>query len=624
MFNSATIKRLNREKEDPHTVQRTKNKIVKSASGFMLGFALFAAIVLAPSNGISHVLIWLGVAVLNLAALFIARRDTFIAGYVFIASLFLLTLGFNIIEKGALGSIYLAAPAIAACIAAVMKLRQALITGILFTVLFVSTSSYFAFYQSELFHVQYAINSANFVLYICISLIVVNIMTFGLVSIIKQTYLSLHAELIEEKNEAIDLHNRAEQLRQQFAESLDQKNSILDMAFHLQRVGKMQGSVYIPKEDEVLQLYPRKKTYTVSTLDATIEHYQKAYGFEPDVLALVKQAITQQQTKDTLIETTDRDGKPAFLQVKTKVVKDGDEVEKIVIVINDVSELKLLQDDLLQSQKLESIGQLAAGIAHEINTPTQFVTSNLQFMQESIDAFFEFIDDSQKLVDHLDNTELSQTYRALKEQHDIDYFKEEMPNAISQSSDGLSRISTIVKAMKDYAHQSDTMDMADINAAIESTVTIAKTEWKEQANIQLDLEADLPMIECVLSDINQVVLNMIVNAAHAISENPENFVSNNGQIGIKTLSEGGYIKIIISDNGNGIPEEHQKKIFDPFFTTKEVGKGTGQGLHITHKIVVQKHAGSINVDSAIGKGTTFTVCLPITRKDAERQSENAA
>ena len=287
-----------------------------------------------------------------------------------------------------------------------------------------------------------------------------------------------------------------------------------------------------------------------------------------------------------------------------------------VLLGNEISEQKKFEAQRALSQKMESIGQLAAGIAHEINTPMQYIGDNVKFLS---DAFGDISDLLEKYNDFVmaveekkEIVDLSDNIRKLEEELDLDYLISEIPKAISQSLDGIARVSKLVLAMKDFSHpgRKDKM-FSDINKAINGTVTISRNEWKYVAELETDLDQNLPMVYCVIDEINQVILNMIVNAAHAIRDVLDKGSELKGKIIIKTISEDSFVKIIINDTGTGIPEAVLHKIFDPFYTTKEVGKGTGQGLAIAHDIIINKHKGSIGVDSEVGKGTTITISLPL-------------
>ena len=293
--------------------------------------------------------------------------------------------------------------------------------------------------------------------------------------------------------------------------------------------------------------------------------------------------------------------------------------------VTDISMLKQtleerdrLEDNLRQAQKLEAIGQLAAGIAHEINTPTQYVGDNLRFLKES----FGELD---SVIEQLVEAGGGQARKALDDA-DFEYLKEEIPRALNQSLEGVDRVAKIVRAMKEFSHPAREKTATDLNRAIQSTITVASNEWKYVAEMDMDLDANLPSVHCSPAEFNQVVLNMIVNAAHAITDVVGDGGKGKGKITVKTRADGEWAIVEISDTGTGMPLHIQQRIFDPFFTTKEVGKGTGQGLAIAHNVIVDKHAGSIKVTSAPGQGTTFHIRLPIggAKTDAEASTGAAA
>ncbi len=279
-----------------------------------------------------------------------------------------------------------------------------------------------------------------------------------------------------------------------------------------------------------------------------------------------------------------------------------------------------MEVQLRQAQKLEAVGQLAAGIAHEINTPTQFVGDNIHYFQDAFVDIDELLTLHDQLLALLAQEQLSEESKlqvekivSLIKKIDLAFIREDIPDAIAQALDGVSRISTIVKAMKEFSHPGgEGKENIDLNRAINSTMTVARNEWKYVANLVTEFDPDLPSVECLPGEINQVILNMIVNAAHAIEGRKKlEGTSDLGTITIDTLVEGDYAVIRIGDTGAGISKENLQKIFDPFFTTKEVGKGTGQGLYIAHSVIVEKHGGQLEVESELGKGTRFTIKLPI-------------
>ncbi|MBN2802498.1 MAG: PAS domain S-box protein [Deltaproteobacteria bacterium] len=292
-------------------------------------------------------------------------------------------------------------------------------------------------------------------------------------------------------------------------------------------------------------------------------------------------------------------------------------IVNFLAVKDDVTKQINLEMQLVQSQKLESIGQLAAGIAHEINTPSQFVGDNIRFLQESTTGLFKLLDafeDLKQTVKDVEGVqEIIEKIEELKDDLDFEFLTEETPSAIAQSLDGIQRISSIVLAMKDFSHPStEDMTPANLNKMLDSTITIARNEWKYVAEIETVFDNNLPLTPCYIGEMNQVFLNIIVNAAHAIGYKN---LSEKGNIKISTFNEEHHALITIEDNGTGIPQKIIEKIYDPFFTTKEVGKGTGQGLAIAYSTITEKHHGKIDVFSEEGKGTRFEIRIPLISKN---------
>ena len=296
------------------------------------------------------------------------------------------------------------------------------------------------------------------------------------------------------------------------------------------------------------------------------------------------------------------------------------------LITKATDKLLAAESEKLQTQKLESIGRLAAGVAHEINTPTQYVTDNISYLAESIGGLLQLIGEYQNLaaVAKAENfsTELLAKINDAEEEIDLEFLLEEMPSAAAQAMTGVKRITTIVTAMKEFSHpgQKDRA-LVDINRIIESTTTIARNEWKYVAELELDLQEDLPPVPCMSDEIGQVVLNMVVNAAHGIEEVIADNPDRTGLIRISTQKDGEWAVIRISDTGAGIPEEIRDKIFDPFFTTKEVNKGTGQGLAIARSVVVEKHQVTLECESSPA-GTTFIVRRPLVLGEGAADDES--
>jgi two-component system, NtrC family, sensor kinase len=276
---------------------------------------------------------------------------------------------------------------------------------------------------------------------------------------------------------------------------------------------------------------------------------------------------------------------------------------------------------LLQAQKLESVGQLAAGIAHEINTPVQYVSTNMDFLGQAFtdlsEVMHSFYDCFEKTEGNIPSAEVSRKMQQTLADADWKYLEKEIPTSIDQSKEELSRVSSIVRAMKEFTHPgSKEAELVDLAHIIETTIIVARNEWKYVAEIITDYDKDLPKVVCVAEELGQVILHLLINAAHAIEEKlGENPEGGKGAITIGTRADGRFAEIHISDNGIGIPEAIRNRIFDPFFTTKKVGRGTGQGLAIVHNVITEKHQGSIAVESARGQGTTFVLRLPLTNEE---------
>ena len=285
----------------------------------------------------------------------------------------------------------------------------------------------------------------------------------------------------------------------------------------------------------------------------------------------------------------------------------------ILLLAQDVTERKQLEIELQHAQRLESIGRLAAGIAHEINTPVQYIGDNLRFLQDAFLALDAVLGAYEEAVNGSRAGIRPQALEAIakaKGLADSDYLASEIPRAFSQSAEGVERVAGIVKAMKAFAHPGQSEKApADLNEALANALIVARNELKYVADVTTEF-GELPPVFCNLADLNQVFLNLLVNAADAIAE-VVNREGGRGEIRIRTSREGDTVNIAVSDTGGGIPEAIRPRIFEPFFTTKPVGKGTGQGLAITRTIVVEKHGGKITFEPNAPRGTTFRISLPI-------------
>jgi PAS domain S-box-containing protein len=332
-------------------------------------------------------------------------------------------------------------------------------------------------------------------------------------------------------------------------------------------------------------------------------------------LASCRQDIKSVRVDDIVFARPD--GKQGYLGFTINPIRtEAETISGFIIIGADITERKALDSNLAQTEKLKSIGQLAAGIAHEINTPTQYVGDNTRFLQDAFQDIVQALTQYDRLLQAAKSggvtAELIEEVEQAKDTADVDFLLEEIPTAIGQTLEGVHRIGKIVRAMKEFSHPGqDEKKLIDINKAIENTITVARNEWKYVADMLTDFDPSLPLVSCLPGEFNQVILNLIVNATHALADVREHQAGQKGVIKIETCQRENFVEIKISDSGPGIPEAIRQRIFDPFFTTKEPGKGTGQGLAIAHAVIVEKHGGSIQLDPQEGAGTTFTICLPV-------------
>ncbi len=313
---------------------------------------------------------------------------------------------------------------------------------------------------------------------------------------------------------------------------------------------------------------------------------------------------------DSLRLIRDADGKPLEVVGSLTDITDRKRMEEALqkkgeeqqLLINQLQET---QAQLLQSEKMASIGQLAAGIAHEINNPIGFINSNMGALKTYVNALCELTESfDQAVQDMPDQEALKDKLTLLKKQADYEFLKDDVVDLVRESLDGLKRVRDIVQSLKDFAHIGETdWQLADLHAGIDSTLTIASNEFKYKATIKKEY-GQLPLVTCLASQLNQVFMNLLVNASQAITSNGVITI----RTGISPTEDGVWVEI--GDNGSGIPHDILNRIFDPFFTTKPVGKGTGLGLSLSYNIVA-KHGGHIEVASEPGQGTRFTVHLPI-------------
>lgn len=287
-----------------------------------------------------------------------------------------------------------------------------------------------------------------------------------------------------------------------------------------------------------------------------------------------------------------------------------------------VEESNRMSIRLSQAQKLESIGQLAAGVAHEINTPMQFIRDNSLYLRDCLERLLQISKSYAEMSDPegpgISWQERHRIAREVLQQCRHEELQREVPAAIEESLDGIERVVTIVRAMKEFSHPGSVhKSPTDVNQLLRSTATVTRNRWKYVARIDMQLDDDLSAVPALPGELSQVVLNLVVNAADAIRERFGDHSSDLGLITIRTFDRDEFAVIEIQDNGTGIPAAVRDRVFDPFFTTKEVGMGTGQGLAISHDIVVKKHGGNIDIDSQEGIGTTFSLQLPLRAEAGE-------
>ena len=335
-----------------------------------------------------------------------------------------------------------------------------------------------------------------------------------------------------------------------------------------------------------------------------------------DVADQIAQVVHGQREQVHLDYDLEMDGRHQWftLLVTRFTIQD---TPRIVMLHLNLTEQRMMEMQLRQAQKLESIGQLAAGIAHEINTPTQYIGDNTNFLHDAFRDLWALLRPLQALLEgcRREGTcppELVGAAEQALDRADLGFLESEIPRAFEQSQDGIRRVARIVSAMKDFSHPGTTIKTpTDLNRAIESTTLVCRSEWKYVADLELALDPELPDVPCLPDEFNQVILNLVINAAHAIAEALPATGAQKGLIRIATRAADGFAEIAVTDSGTGIPEAIRSRIFDPFFTTKAVGKGTGQGLAIAYAVIVEQHGGTIDLASEMGKGTMFILRLPL-------------
>ncbi len=430
---------------------------------------------------------------------------------------------------------------------------------------------------------------------------------------------SEHAASLQLANEAIgkDIHERTAELRR----SRDQYRLIAET------------TRAIPFE---LELAHGRFTYIGPQAEKILgipEARWKESGFLDTLLPLDREATARRQLDEAM---------PGSFEILCSVVTSDNRVLELRWTVScevrddmrflrglmiDVTEARRLVREMAQSQKLESVGRIAAGVAHEINTSVQFISDSVRFVRHALKDVPRALADYRALAaDALSGKDVAaQARRAADtdEAADVDYFLKNAPEALDRALDGIGRVGSIVRSMTEFAHpDARTKADVDINRAIKSTLNMARNEFKSVADIETDL-GEIPAVHCHAGDINQVFLNLLLNAAHAIADAVEG-KGQKGRITVRTRAIGDYVEISISDTGDGIAETVRARIFEPFVTTKEVGRGTGQGLALSRGIVVEKLKGSLHFETETGKGTTFFVRLPVSGSALPATNKQAA
>lgn len=424
-------------------------------------------------------------------------------------------------------------------------------------------------------------------------------------------------------------------------DSLDLRNAALDAASTHFLIAEAQGHdrriVYANRA--MAEQYGFKNAQEL--IDEGMNKFMSRFADHPELTA-VRAALAEGRTARAEMEVARNDGSMFWVGFSsTPLLNEQGEATHFVSLGADITarreasrKQQELNDQLLMemkererisielrvAQKLESVGRLAAGLAHEINTPIQYVGDSVHFLRSAFDDLTTLFHGYRNALTSLSHTrtcaaaELADL-KELEATCDFEFLSREVPKAFERTLEGADRVAGIVRAMKEFAHP-DTGEhiAADLNRALATTITVACNEYKYVATVGTDF-AELPFVTCNIGELNQVFLNLIVNAAHAIQDAGRDVGT--GRIGVSTCVRGEFVDVTVSDNGCGIPQENLDKIFDPFFTTKEVGRGTGQGLAIARSIVVDKHGGSMNVYTRTGVGTRFVVTLPLSRQGAQ-------
>lgn len=430
-------------------------------------------------------------------------------------------------------------------------------------------------------------------------------------------------KLLEDKSRELYLSNqRLRQMSEELQEQVQQTQAIVDSA--------AEGIVVFNDHGFVLTFNPAAQaifgTDSKETLGKHICDFLPGATFCDDKGCILDDKLSSDSDYAATADLIGihADGHRIPLDIVVNAIQHG-EHRNYTVLVRDLTRRRQLELQLSQAQKMEAVGQLAAGIAHEINTPIQYVGDNIRFLSTSFQDLRRFMDLAHEFIasgTSDDTTNRAEDLQLLMESVDLDFLQSEIPLAIEQSMEGIETVAKIVRAMKEFSHPGASVkQVIDINRALESVMMVSRNEWKYSCYVETEFAADLPPIPCLPNELNQAILNLIVNAAHAVQSKLAGQEGSSGRIGIKTSRVEDNLVIEISDSGCGISPQHKDRIFDPFFTTKPIGKGTGQGLAIVYNVIVNKHDGKISFDSVEGEGTTFRISLPIQPKAEPTMSQ---
>lgn len=414
---------------------------------------------------------------------------------------------------------------------------------------------------------------------------------------------------------------RAEQLAHELAQSRER----LELALHATQLGMWEWDL-AADETEFQGGTASMLGYSPAGGPALPRRWQDLV--HQDDAAAVRQRIADflltpwRQYEDTFRMQT-AGGSSRSIMARGRVVKSDCEGAPLQMVgtLLDVTDRLNSERQAAQSQKLEAIGQLASGIAHEINTPMQYLGDNVSFLQTTLPQLTNLAQALAELAEHDDLREIdSNRWDRLRKEIQaarLPAVLADAGDALADCHEGVDSVAQIVRAMKEFSHPGgEKKSPVDVNAAINTTLVVSRNQWKYVADLSLDLDPDLPLIPALPGELNQVLLNLVVNAADAIQESIGSAPDVKGQIAISSRRCNEFVEVRVSDSGCGIPLELQARVFEPFFTTKDVGKGTGQGLAIAHTVIVQKHGGSLAFESEVGRGTTLILRVPLAAPDS--------